>query len=279
MARGSFEWEILRDSATAPGWHFVDTLEKRFERIKRMLVYIAAQELLTNVRHKIPKTDEYKEIQKTLSISEVTATREPTFSIHSSVKSHKVRKIDQERTVLYVRAKRGTLNPASAGVKFLEDNGPWTTDTIPYWPSKKQAVVIQRVVSKSEAAKISQMQQRNKSKTDTALQKIGMQISRHKDDLASKKMRRGSVVSDASFMMLRLEFGAPGTKPNPVWRVGISDLQKTGIKSAPKRYKELQRAFANPFSTEWKRWPRVESKIKAKDIRAFVPFMKRLGVV
>lgn len=271
-----FEWDALPDSETAGGWKFfTDDLDKRMQAVKKMMVYIAAQELLTHLKDKIPDTDEYDDLRDSLTLSEIPG-KEPGYSVHASMKHRKVRKVDQARTVLYVRAKRGLLNPTPERIKFLEDYGPWTTDTIPFWPSKKLAVVVQRQVTKREADQIAKMQDKQKSKTAMEMQRLGVKEQK-KGGLASQRSRRNKAVPDTSFAALQLEYGGPGHRPVPAWRVGVGEVMRTGIKAAPRKYKELKQTFTDPYSNKWKRWPKVKDKVKVREARGFAPFMKKLG--
>jgi len=188
-----------------------------------------------------------------------------------------VRKIDEARTVLYVRAKRGLLNPAPEKIKFLEDYGPWTTDSIPFWPSKKQAVVVQRKVTRREADHIAHLQKQKAPQTRAMMQKLG--LDKLSKTLASQKSKRNKVVPDTSFAAINLEFGSDGQRPVPAWRVGVGDLMRSGIKTAPRRYRQLKASLSNPDNGAWKRWPNVKDKVKVSAARGYVPFMKKLGFV
>jgi hypothetical protein len=275
-----FEWNILKDSETGPGWRYVDQLEDRLKSIKRMFVYVAAQELLTNLKDKIPKTAEYRDLRDSLVLSEIPGGDEPSFSVHASLKSRKVKKVDQQKTVLYVRVKRGLLNPAPERIKFLEDNGPWTTDTIPFWPSKKWAVVVQRLVSKREADHIARMQRSQSGKISALMQKLSIKkLQKDKAATASQRLRMNKAVPDTSFVAIQLEYGGEGHRPIPAWRVGVGDVMRSGIKTAPRKYRELKKALSDPDSTQWKRWPKVKDKVKVGVARGFTPFMKKLGFI
>lgn len=274
-----FEWDAREDSETAAGWKFfTDGLDKRISAIKRMMVYVSAQELLTHLKDKIPKSDEYAELRDSLTLSEIPG-KEPGFSVHASMKSRKVGKVDQSRTVLYVRAKRGMLNPAPEQIQFLEDFGPWTTDTIPFWPTKKWAVIVQRVVSKREVDQIVKMQEKQRARTAQEMQRLGVKKDPGKGGLASQRSRRNKAVPDTSFAAIQLEYGGPGHRPVPAWRVGVGDVMRTGIKAAPRKYRQLKTAFDDPYSNQWKRWPKVKDKVKVGAAKNFVPFMKKIGIL
>jgi hypothetical protein len=255
----------------------VGELGKRLASMRRMVVYVAAKDLLDGLVSMIPKEEQYAPIRDNLKISEIALGKKgAAFAVHANIRAKKVRKIDTAKTVIYVRAKKQLSRPDD-DIKLLEDMGPWTPDTIPFWPGKKRAIVIQRQVSKREADKVAKLQEKQKQKVRAELDRLGHRSIDKRKQKLGKPRRSGKAIPDIAMTAVTLEFGGAGQRAVPAWRTTLSDIMSSGIKTAPRRFRELADAISNPDSKEWRTWPRISAKIKAGKANEFVGFQKRLG--
>lgn len=265
-------WLDLRpDFEAEDTFRLVQELPERLRAFKRMIMWYAADYVLTSVLGKVPKQPQYAGITDNLSIAEV-ASREPSFAVHVRTRSKKVRKIDSAKTVIYVRAKKSLTRPPNTVVKVLEDMGPWTMDTIPFWPSSKNAVVIQRKVRKQEADNVAAMQKRQLASVKRELARLGKRpISKKKDS----RIKRGKAIQDVAMIALNLEFGDGDSRSIPAWRTSILDLA-TQTKHAMRDYPQIKAAISDPNNRKWKSWPRVKDKIGRTQVKSYVGFMKKI---
>jgi hypothetical protein len=253
--KGSF-FSISWDHNTDRTLRFNEDLDSRAFAATRMMMYAATKELLIGIKSMIPRKDEYKELLDSLKIVEIPGSKKKSaFAVTIDSKARKIKKIDIQRTVLYVRGKK-KMDRKSPAITALEDMGPWTPDTIPFWPNKREAVVIQRKVTKREADKISKMQLDTKQKEKVASAFANLPGKKPGKGNKDKVSRNGKAIPDLNMLAHTLEFGGPGQKAVPAWRTTIHNIITMGLSKISKKYKQIDAAFTDPNSREWKKWPR-----------------------
>jgi hypothetical protein len=272
--------DIYQTPRTRNNWRLATKeLDKRAGSLYRMVSYAAAKSLYDSVLASLPGGSDYADLRNGLKVEEVEAGKKgksAAFAVHVSPRAKRVRKVDLGKTVIYVRVVR--KNDTSArDIQILEDNGPWTPDTIPFWPKKSQALVIQRKVSKREADQISEMKKPGLDKVIRQLNEVGRKVKKPQFGKAGTVGRKGKAVPDVSLLAQSLEFGQQGRRGKPVWRRALADLRSSGIKRLPDRFKEIDNALHDPNSRRWKSWPPKGRTIPSSRARSFVPFQKRLG--
>lgn len=279
MAETSRFVDIKKTPKTINNWRLVEEeLEDRGASMHRIVSYLAAKEFYDLLMSKIPGGSRYRDLRQSLRISEVSAGKKgesAAYSVHVPVKSRRARKMDVAKTVIYVRAKK-RLNRPDPAVMLLEDKGPWTADTIPFWPSKREASVIQRKVTKKEADKVAKMQEPNINKIRAELLDLGKRVKKKKPGKPGHVGRKGKAVVDVAMQALDLEFGAEGGPSNPVFRKSIRAVQK-GMRRLPDKHRAIKQAMADPNSKKYKGYPPRVPKISSSEAMKFVGFQKRLG--
>ena len=139
---------------------FVKELDKRADAIKRMFVWAMANDLYELVTEKIPKGKRYDKLIKSLKVGEGD---KGVFAVYIDNKAKGIKKIDAQKTLIYIRPRHIQDKPKKE-IQILADYGPWTIDTLPFWPSRKDAVIVQRKVDQRTVSKIADKQDKQKDK-------------------------------------------------------------------------------------------------------------------
>lgn len=271
-------FQIDFDDDTFHIFRFAEKLPQRMKAIMKMYAFVAAKQLLDGLLQKLPKGERWAELRKALELVEVPGSGATYYAVRAKFRARRVKKVDVNRTVIYVRARK-VLDRPKPEVQLLEDLGPWTPDSLPFWPTPKDAVVIQRQVSKREADKIAKQRGIDLPKVRREFDRIGFAVNtkKHIDEQPKRKGGRQKAIPDVAFEALSLEFGAPGIRPIPAWRVTLSDLKSFGLKQAHLKYRQLSRALTDPRDRSWGQWPLPQKRGKQSELKDYVPFQIRLG--
>jgi hypothetical protein len=270
--------DIATSIETRNNWRMAtEELVQRGESMAKMIAYAAAKQAYDMLLNEIPGGSDYAEIRKSLKLVEVGGTKkgqQAAYSIHIPSRGRNIKKMDADKTIIIVTAKKG-MKRASPDVALLEKNGPWTVDTIPFWPTRSEAVVSQRIVSAREIDSVSKQRKSNLPKIIFQLKEMGRNIKPYKPGDSGRVKGNAKAVPDVAMQMLSLEFSNSG-KSKPVFRKVI----KSTIGSMPglsKRFSQITDAMTNPNSTEYKNWPKRMNKISSGQAGKYVGFQKRLG--
>src|SRR5580704_3371172 len=164
---GSF-LDLDVDSDGRSVFKFFKELDKRGKAYARMIPYALATDLMDLVKSKLIGS-KYKDISKNLTVA---AGPDNTFAVTFKNRNQKIKKTDAPVTLIYIKAKR-VQDRVKPEIKILQDYGPWTVDTIPFWPSKQQAIITQRKVDKRTVDKIGKAKSDIKDKVNRELTKLG----------------------------------------------------------------------------------------------------------
>jgi hypothetical protein len=280
MAKGGRFVDIRKSPRTINNWRLVlEELEERGRSMHRIINYLVAQEAYESLMSSIPGGSEYKDLRKALQVSEVNVAgggkNGAAYSVHTSSKARRVRKLDVPKTVIYIRAKK-RLNKPDPAVQILEDRGPWTADTIPFWPSKRKATIVQRKVTKREADKVAKAQKSKLSKIKADLLEVGKRTKSRKPGDPGWVKRKGKAIPEVAMQALDMEFGTEGGPSKPVFRRTIGRIRK-GIRRLPAKHKVIIEAMMDPNSKRYKSYPPRVNKIPQGEALKYVGFQKRLG--
>jgi len=272
--------DITQTSRDRNNWRMVtEELKERTRAVMRGTAFAAAQAAYEEVLGSIPNTGEYRELRSSLKISEIGGVPKDdggAFAVHVPTRGRRISKVDVGRTVIYVRAKK-RLRKNRKDITYLEDHGPWTADTIPFWPSYKEAVVVQRKVSKREADAVAKSQERVALKVRRELNGLGKKVaSKKKNAEGGVKRNQRKAVPDVAMQALNLEFGLEGSRARPVFRTALRRV-KQRAKNFGGEHPALREALTDPNSQKWKTWPKRHDKISSSRANEFAGFHKRLG--
>lgn len=264
---------------TRNNWRFaIEEFEERARSMVKMIAYAAAKEVYDAVLEGIPGGNDYSDLKKSLKLVEVSAGKKgksAAYAIYVNPKGRRVKKIDVGRTLITIMAKRGRRRPDD-DIVFLETNGPWTADTIPFWPNKSKAIIVQRKVSKQQVADISAKMKKKMPDFISQLAKMGRRIAPIKPNSPGRLKRNAKAVPDVAMQALSLEFGSEGGKSKPIFRKSIMATKKS-MGGLPERFVEIREAMTNPNSKKYKNWPGEVEKVSSSVASGFRGFQKRLG--
>lgn len=159
--------------------------------------------------------------------------------------SYKLRDVDAKRTVIYVQPKTVAGKAVDPAAVLLWENNPWTMETLPYEPGRKEAKLISRRVSKREAKVIEQRRNASASMIDSELRKLGKKPHRAHPVLLERR-----VIRDLAFEILRREYGLGDAAHVSHWRPALRRAKQTLPKQVLKGY---IRWLAVPSETRWKK--------------------------
>lgn len=271
--------DIEQSPATRNNWRLaIEELSDRAAALPRMIAYAVAKEAFAALLQEIPSGGDYKELRDALRLVEVSGGKkgkESAFAIHVPVKGRKIKKIDASKTVITITAKRGQDGPAE-DVLLLERNGPWTADTIPFWPEKSVAVIVQRKTTKREADEVAKEQKKKIPGLLRQFRELGRRIKPYKPGDPGRVKRNAKAVPDLAMQAMNLEFGGSGVKARPVFRKAFGQARRS-IAGLPKRFSEIMDAMTEPNSKVYKNWPKRVDQISSGQAGKFLGFQKRLG--
>jgi hypothetical protein len=280
MAKRHKPWiDVEIDIHSRRTLEYVATMPDRKDAIIRAVPYILANETLKGLMRRIPSKDEFRAYRESLKIAKVKGlnpSQEASYVVRSDIKSRRVGKLEQDKVVLYVRAKTARPARISKDVQLLIDLGPWTLDTIPFWPPSSKAIVVKRKVSKREVMDIRKKQEKQKQKVRSAMMGAGKKIDT-KASLSGPRALVGKAVPDVMGQAISLEFGGDGTRAVPAWRQSINEARSIGMKQAPRRYSRLHEMMYSPRSKRWRNWPKVDDDVTSTEVADYQGFRKKLG--
>jgi hypothetical protein len=242
------------------------------------LVHQTATEVKELVSERIPTKDDYATYASSMEVVKVAGVRPEegvAYAIRVKPKARRVRQVDSKKVVLYIRPRR-RLARVPPQIEVLEKYNPWTLDTLPFMPKKREALVIMRRVNGREVTKIGEQRKRDKPQWRKELTRVGAPPAKaaHKPKLG----RHTKALPDVAFEALRLEFGL-GVQPRPHWRPALHQFLPGGFRSMLRKMPGLQAALTNPKFSGWRKGPpKTRNRIRVQDAMSFVPFERKLNV-
>jgi len=251
---------------------------ERAEKARAHLSYLAAEYAYKDLKRRIPKGKHTASYREGIDFAEVSGVGagEAAHAIYVDVNSSKVRKVDARKAVLYVRAKKRSRRTPPE-IAILERFNPWTASSLPFLPSKKDALVVSRKARKRDVIKISESRHRDRPKWAPLLRRAGVRKIRKDHDM--KIPRKLRALPDVALQAIKMEFGLGAEKPKAHWRPSILGLRKSGLRRILRAERELTSVFTRSDFRHWKKWPKKTSrKVRLGEARKFEAFQKKLGV-
>jgi hypothetical protein len=265
---------IRPSSGNARAYQLLSEWPERVPKFMAYFTYLAAKQAYANVIGKMPNSDEWRMYKRSLKLARISGMT-AGFAIKADVKSGGGGKQKEPvKEVVYVRpAKRSRKKDKRVAV--LERYNPWTWDTLPFTPSKRQATLVTRKVRTREMAKVAALRNGDRKKWSKALRRVGARVRKKGLSGASAKAK---VVPDIAFEALRLEFGLGGAKSKAHWRPGIKNLVSSGLHQIGRR-SDIQAALTDPSFGGWRSWPpSTKGKSSISEAQGFAAFQKKLGI-
>lgn len=261
--------------ALTPGWEQAVARLEAFPARARKLLAWALRTLVLRLKRKVlqvvPDTAEYRTYRRSLEVFTVrTEARVTVEGLRVGLRARKVKKVFAKRTVLYVKP-RGARRPSPA-VEVLAKYGPWTLDTLPFYPRKRDAQVVSRMVTEREVLAVEKQRRKDRPRWRQALSKAGVRPPKARNKVAVPRSARA--LADLAFEGLRLELGLAGTPPRPHWGPAIRSSRAALLRllrTSPVARKILASRPGAPV-VRLKRIP----KVRPTEARALLGVAKRL---
>ena len=251
---------------------FLRELEDRMRAVSEAVTYESAKFVLEEIQSKLPQSGDSGEYSRSLEVVAVGSDRRG-FAIRSKGLRRKIKDLNAEKTVLYVRPKSKKILRTHPEIGVLARYSPWTLDTLPFYPPKKQATVMSRPVRKGEIDAVRRDRLADKSEWLTQLNQLGI-----RPDKALRVPPKAEVVPDIAFEAIRMEFGLGGTRRVPHWRPALRALANDRIQRMLSPASPISSPMTDPFSSWARPQVDVDAKISESEASKFKGFMKRLKV-
>jgi hypothetical protein len=256
-------------SSNLADWsRLADEWRERTEAVQNKIAREAAKALLGRVKKGIPSKPEYKDYRDSLQTFQLTSGS--AFGVRINPRSKKVKKLDPTITLIYIKSKVRTRKEGRA-TRLLEKLGPWTVTTLPFLPSKKEASIVYRKVTRKEVDAVEKLKAQNAGKIRRAFIRINVDVER-----ARKKNANSDAVPDVAFLGNSLEFGYGKTRATPHWRPALKFVLRNSV-PALLASPDIRSALTDVNYTNWKLWNKQsEPMAPDQDKDKFKAFMLRV---
>jgi hypothetical protein len=255
---------------------FVEELPDRVRAVIGFAPFAAAVRTYGGVLEEMPRSDDTELYRKALHVVQVKSSGEPyIYAIRGRTKRIQVEELKQENTVIYIRMRKGKFVRKDPKIEVLAKYGPWTLDTIPYYPKKSEATVVARKAREKEVQSISDSRKRDRSKWAPELARLGVRVNRSKK---AKPEKGSKAISDLGMLALRIEFGLDGRKATPHWRPAIRRLGGKRFGVVLSKHRRIKQTLTNPNFKAWKRWPpKLDRQVSMQALKRYQGFQTRVG--
>jgi hypothetical protein len=251
---------------------------ERSRAMRNYIVYLAAKYVHDQMLDKIPKKDEWRAYRMGLTVGMMMGG-EPgsdVFAVYVDPKHRKVRSLNVQRTLIFVKPRRKSRRPKKE-VALLEKYNPWTFETMPFQPSKADAIIVHKKVSQTTIDRVTKQKKKILRTFTKELSKIGHRAVNKRNKL--KVSRRLKKIPDVVMSALKLEFGLGTDKAKPHWRPAIRKLLRSGFREFRRSHHALTYAMTRSNFQGWRKWPpRVRHRVRMNDVRLFKNFQQKLGI-
>jgi hypothetical protein len=200
---------------------------------------------------------------------------EAAFAVHISarvVAGQRVRKVDSASTTLYVRA-RSRMARTPDSVQVLIKYGPWTAETIPFFPPARDARVIAKRVTRLVASRVSRDRRKDRPFWSSEMEHAGKKEVRK--DPKSRTARRAKARPDVTHPAVGLEFGI-GRRAQPHWRPALLPFTRSPGRAILRAAPTLS-DLLDPKFRRWKTWgTKVRSTISLSETQKLQPFQTKI---
>lgn len=254
---------------------FIKELPKRTAAMKAQLPASVANGVLDELRARIPSTSDWDEYRSGLEVVAVGSKKSGLAAIRlpNNPSSSATKKIDPPRTLIYIRAHR-RLTRIPPTIQILAKYSPWTADTLPFSPPKKDAIMVSRKTSKQVAMRVAAKRRQDRPFWSRELQKAGRREIKKNDRM--KPSSTATPLPDYAYQAIRLEFGL-GIRSTPHWRPAI-----TSIRRSPSQIWKKDPVLLEYLDPKFRGWrghrTKVQGTISKAEAKKFAPFQRRLGL-
>lgn len=174
--------------------------------------------------------------------------------------------------VIYVRPRKQREVRISPELSVLMQFSPWTSDLLPFFPSRRQAVLVYRKVSREEADAVRAARVLDAPQWRAKLAAAGVDTTKPRPAVVKVE-----VTPDLAFYAARQEFGGGKQGARKLWRKAIRRLVGSGVSSMMQRPSVIK-LLRDPRDKGWRTLAKLSTghTITSAQVQEFDKFQKRL---
>jgi len=266
-----------------PATRYFKQLDQRFAALGAQLTYQSAMALLHAVAEGQQDGPEGEQMRRALTVAHVIGPGGLTspkmlpnaFAVFldvARVPNAKLHKLGP-KSVIYVRPRKRRAVRTAKEVEILFRHSPWPIDMLPVFPTKRQATLVYRKVTKEEVGKIREQRIADAPQWRAAFASAGIDTAKPKPPPPKVE-----VTPDLVFFAARQEFGGGRTKPLRLWRRALKHLVGSGVRSIM-RQPHIRKLLGDPAYQGWKKLAKIPTgtKITTHQAHGFKRFQKRMS--
>lgn len=278
MAKRKMSFSVTMDKGSEDVLRLAKEWPQRMEHVAPMITYLSADYTRRYVQDRLGQDPSLRAYRDALEVAQVKGLKrgESAYSLHLNTGAPTARKVAPKRTLLEVRVvKRRTTAPDPASA-ILEKYSPWTLDTLPFKPDRKDAVVIMRKASAVAVMKVASDRKKQQNLWARELRRAGVRAGDRQNSL---NFPTDAPISNMTTDALTAEFGLGKKRPLPAWRLAVQRLQREALPAFLKDQKHFVFPLTRPSDKVWKTWPPPTKRhISAAQAGRYTGFQQRLGI-
>lgn len=265
------------DGGNARFMRLLRELPKRAEVLPAVLPYLAAKYTYNKIKSQLPQGSQFKAYRAGLELVRVRGGSGFSYSIRIDPKNRFVKTVKPHQVLVNVRIKESRTMVVSEEIRILTKYNPWTLDSLPFMPDRRQAQLVTQKARPSEVAKVTQERNSQKGQWQVELARFGIKPTpRAKKIVYSKRME---TMPDIVIRALQMEFGLGREQKTAIWRTAISTLKSGGLRAIVKQKKYWVFPLTGLSNTLWKKWPpKTRRTISTAEAKKYVAFERKLGI-
>jgi hypothetical protein len=268
-------------SDLAPALTYFRQLEARYAALGAHITHGSAQYVRDAVAEGQPGDRDGEQMRRALSVAKIVGAdlTDPkllpkAFAVMldtERVPKAKLRELGPQ-DVVYVRPKRRRAVRVAPEIEALVRFSPWTPDLLPFFPSKRQAVLVYRKVSREEVDSVREARVKDAPQWRAVLASAGVDTSKPRP--APIKVE---VTPDLVFYAARQEFGGGKRRALKLWRKAVRRLVGSGV-STMMRQPGVAKLLSDPNDKSWRTLAKISgnTRITEQQAASFNRFAQRL---
>lgn len=251
-------------------------LNSRMEAVKRKIVQSVVQNTLAGVQKRAPRDIEGMEhYARDLSYRRIKSKKEPGSAIVYVGKPEEAATKNPRTTALYIRdMAEGKGGKWGEIFSILREYEPFSLYTWPAKIPKDKAFVVYRLTSDREVERIKEKNITDSDEISLRIVRAGINLKQ--SDFMVPLKGQFEVMRDASYTILRVEYGVGGEKHRPHWRPALKEVKREGqiknIVSSP----DIQKTVSDPRFQGWRNMGMEGEEISPQSLVHTKTFQEKL---
>jgi hypothetical protein len=271
-------FSVRPDAGNAAFLRLMKEMPERAKAVVGMLPYLAAQFTYKHLLTKIPRTSEFKGYRRGLEIARIRGTSTVVgYSVRIDPKNRFVKTVDPNQVVVNVKIKETRMMPVDPEIRVLIKYNPWTMETLPFIPDKRQAQVVSKKATRKEVIEAAKRVNAKRSQWQMELTRYGIKPVARSNRITFSKATQN--LPNLILRALQTEFGLGKDRPKPIWHYALGQLKTSGIHSLVKQKKYWVFPLTEASDKVWKKWPpKTRHLISSSEAQKYVGFERKLGI-